>query len=324
MATLKTGAVLYLSPLNKSQFISQCLQLGMLLEVSAKKPGNVNLLSGFEGTNFEHFLASSVACFPSFVKAASQGISVKEGNLSIEKVGMGKIIQNCIGEINAWQKGGNTLLGSVVLCVPIAVAAGMTQLEENFDLIQLRLNLKKIVESTTSEDAIYLYETINDVKPGGLNRAPDLDLNSPDSKKRLIRENISLYEVFKIAADYDSICFEWVNNYPITLDVAYPFLKEQMQTRDLNTSIVHTYLRLLSAYPDTLISRKVGEKISKEISSEANRLLLLGGLDTEVGRKGLIKFDRKLRENGNKLNPGTTADLISATLGFFVLAGYRP
>jgi triphosphoribosyl-dephospho-CoA synthase len=324
LATLKTGAVLYLSPLNKSQFISQCLQLGMLLEVSAKKPGNVNLLSGFEETNFEHFLASSVACFPSFVKAASQGISVKEGNLPIEKVGMGKIIQNCIGEINAWQKGGNTLLGSVILCVPIAVAAGMTQLEENFDLIQLRLNLKKIVESTTSEDAIYLYETINDVKPGGLNRAPDLDLNSPDSKKRLIRENISLYEVFKIAADYDSICFEWVNNYPITLDVAYPFLKEQMQTRDLNTSIVHTYLRVLSAYPDTLISRKVGEKISKEISSEASRLLLLGGLDTEVGRKGLIKFDRKLRENGNKLNPGTTADLISATLGFFVLAGYRP
>jgi triphosphoribosyl-dephospho-CoA synthase len=324
LATLKIGVVPYLLPLNKSQYISQCLQLGLLLEVSAKKPGNVTTLSRFEGTNFEHFLASSVACFPSFKEAASQGISVSEGNLPIEKVGMGKIIQNCLMEINKWQKGGNTLLGAVILCVPIAVAAGMTQLEEDFDLITLRLNLKKIVESTTSKDAICLYETINKVKPGGFNRVPELDLNSPQSKKRLLKEDISLYEVFKIAAKYDSICFEWVNNYSLTIDLAYPFLMEQMRTKDLNTAIVHTYLRVLSTVPDTLISRKVGEKISKEISSEANRLLILGGLDTEIGRKGLIKFDRKLRGNGNKLNPGTTADLIAATLGFCVLAGYRP
>jgi triphosphoribosyl-dephospho-CoA synthase len=324
LATFKIGVVLYLLPPNKSQFISQCLQLGMLLEVSAKKPGNITLLLGFEGTSFEHFLASSVACFPSFEEAASRGISVSEGNLPIEKVGVGKLIQNCLLDITAWQKGGNTLLGAVILCIPIAVAAGMTQLEENFDLMQLRLNLKKIVESTTSEDAIYLYETINNVRPGGLNKAPELDLNSADSKKRLLTENISLYEVFKIAADYDSICFEWINNYPITIDLAYPFLTDQMRTLDLNTSIVHTYLKVLYEYPDTLISRKVGEKISQEISLEANRLLQLGGLKTEKGRNGLIEFDRNLRGNANKLNPGTTADLIAATLCFSVLLGYRP
>jgi len=296
----------------------------MLLEVSAKKPGNVTSFSGFEGTNFEHFLASSIACFPSFEEAASRGLSVLEGTLLINELGIGRIIQNCLLDITAWQKGGNTLLGAVILCVPIAAAAGMTQLEEKFDLIQLRLNLKKIVESTTSKDAFYLYETINNVKPGGLNRAPDLDLNSPDSKKRLLKDDISLYEVFKIAAGYDSVCFEWVKNYPITIDLAYPFLLDQMQTRDLNKAIVHTFLKVLSLYPDTLISRKVGEKISQEISLEANELLILGGLDTKAGQKRLIEFDRRLRENGNKLNPGTTADLIAATLGFCVLAGYRP
>lgn len=324
MAFLKIGVTLYLLSANKSVFISQCLQLGMLLEVSANKPGNVTLLKSFEGSSFEHFLASSVACFPSFKEAASCGLAVLEGNLPIESVGIGKIIQNCVSNIGRWQKGGNTLLGAVILCVPIAVAAGMTQLEKNFDLITLRLNLKKVTRSTTSQDAIYLYETINSIKPGGLNRAPDLDLNSPKSKKRLIRENISLFDVFKIAADYDSICFEWVNNYSITLDLAYPFLKEQLQTRDLNTSIVNTFLKVLSCYPDTLISRKVGKVISQEISSQANELLLLGGLDSNAGRRGIIKFDEKLRESGNKLNPGTTADLIAATLGFYVLTGYRP
>lgn len=311
-------------PLNKSQFISQCLQLGLLLEVSAKKPGNVTSLSGFESTRYEHFLSSTVACFPSFELAAFRGNLILEGKLSIEKLGIGKIIKDCIFDISAWQKGGNTLLGAVLLCVPIAAAAGMTNFEETIDLVQLRLNLKKIVESTTSIDAVHLYETINKVNPGGLNDAPDLDLNSPESKKRLIQEDISLYEVFQIASSYDSICFEWVNNYPITMDVAYPFLLHQFQSQDLNKAIVHTFLKVLSLYPDTLISRKLGKKISKEISSEANQILVLGGLDTKAGQIELVRFDKKLRTNGNKLNPGTTADLVAATLGLSVLSGYRP
>ncbi|TRO47332.1 hypothetical protein E2P47_04560 [Candidatus Bathyarchaeota archaeon] len=311
-------------PLHKSQFISQCLQLGLLLEVSAKKPGNVTPQSGFEGTTFEHFLASSVACFPSFEEAAERGISVFEGKLSVGEIGIGKIIQNCILDINAWQRGGNTLLGAVILCVPIAAAAGMTYLEESFDLIEFRLNLKKIVESTTSADAVFLYETINTIKPGGLNDVPDLDLNSPESKKRLIKDNISLYEVFKIASSYDSICFEWVNNYTITIDLAYPFLMEQLRFYDLEKAIVQTFLKVLSLYPDTLISRKVGKKISQNISKKAAELLQLGDLNSKLGRKRLIEFDKKLRENRNELNPGTTADLLGATLGLCILSGYRP
>lgn len=311
-------------PLNKSQFISQCLQLGLLLEVSAKKPGNVTSLSGFESTRYEHFLSSTVACFPSFEVAAFRGNLISEGKLSNEKLGIGKIIKDCIFDISAWQKGGNTLLGAVILCVPIAAAAGMTNFEETIDLVQLRLNLKKIVESTTAIDAVHLYETINKVNPGGLNDAPDLDLNSPESKKRLIQEDISLYEVFQIASSYDSICFEWVNNYPITMDVAYPFLLDQLCNQDLNKAIVHTFLKVLSLYPDTLISRKVGKKISKEISLEANQILVLGGLKTKAGQMELARFDKKLRKNGNKLNPGTTADLVAATLGLSVLSGYRP
>ena len=324
MGSLKIGDILYLLPQNKSQFISQCLQLGILLEVSAKKPGNVTSLTGFEGTTFEHFLASSIACFPSFEQAASRGISAFKGKLSINKIGIGRLIQNCLLDITAWQKGGNTLLGTVILCVPIAAAAGMTNLGENFDLKQLRLNLKKIVESTTSTDAIYLYETINNVKPGGLNDVPDLDLNSPESKKRLLKNDISLYKVFEIASGYDSICFEWVNNYQLTIDLAYPYLMEQLQTQDLNNAIVNTFLKVLSLHSDTLISRKVGKKISKEVSLEAKELLVLGGLETKAGQKGLKEFDKKLRENGNKLNPGITADLIATTLGFCILSGYRP
>jgi len=311
-------------PLHKAKIISQCLQLGMLLEVSSQKPGNVNLSSGFNGTKFEHFLASAVASIPLFETAALRGTSVLDGNLELEDLGIGKIIRDCIAEINVWQKGGNTLLGTIILFVPIAAAAGMTQLEDNFDLLQLRANIKKVIHSTTSKDAFHLYAAFDSIKPGGLNKAPDFDLTSTESKNRLLSENVSLYDVFKIAASYDDICSEWISNYSISIDLAYPYLLNQIQTRDLNTSIVHTFLKILSNHPDTLISRKVGSKISQEISSEANNLLDLGGLDTKEGRKGLIAFDKKLRKDGNHLNPGTTADLIAATLSFFVLTGYRP
>jgi triphosphoribosyl-dephospho-CoA synthetase len=39
----------------KAKHISKCLELAILLEVSADKPGNVNFVVGFEGTRVEHF-----------------------------------------------------------------------------------------------------------------------------------------------------------------------------------------------------------------------------------------------------------------------------
>jgi len=308
----------------KAKHISRCLQLAMLLEVSAAKPGNVNFATGFEGTRVEHFLASAVATSAWFEEAARRGIAVHDKRLSVSDVGMGQIIKKCAADINAWQKGGNTLLGTVMLLVPIAVAAGMTPTEENFDLARLRENLKLAVEATTAEDAVHLYEAIDVAKPSGLGGAPDFDVNDPASKARLLEENVSLFEVFKIAAGYDAICSEWVRNYPITFDLAYPYLMEQLKRGDLNTAVVHTFLKVLSEHPDTFIARKVGVEKAREVSSDAKKVLELGGLETSEGRARVLEFDRKLRESGNLLNPGTTADLTAAALALCTLGGYRP
>ena len=310
----------------KAKHISKCLELAILLEVSAAKPGNVNFTVGFEGTRVEHFLASAVAAAPSFEEAANRGIAVSEKKLSVNDVGMGQIIKKCAVDINAWQKGGNTILGTVILFMPIAVAAGMTPVKGNFDLdfSHLRENLKLAVESTTPEDALHLYEAIDIAKPSGLNGAPDLDVHDPHSKERILKENVSLYEVFKIAAGYDDVCSEWVNNYPITFNLAYPYLSEQLKSRALNTAIVHTFLKVLSEHPDTFIARKVGYEKACEISLDAKKVMELGGVETSNGRKSLREFDRKLRESANLLNPGTTADITAAALALCTLSGYRP
>jgi triphosphoribosyl-dephospho-CoA synthase len=303
------------------------MELAILLEASAHKPGNVNRTAGFEGTRYEHFLASAVAVAPSFELAAERGNAVSHGEIHISDVGLGRIIRDCVADVNAWQRGGNTLLGTVILLSPIAVAAGMTLTNEEhaFDISKLRKNVKLVVESTTPEDSVNVYKAIRIANPSGLGEAPDLDINDPNSLNRILEEKVSLCQIFKIVEKYDTVCFEWVNNYPITFDVAYPFLMEQIKkTREINTAIIHTFLKVLAEYPDTFIARKVGIEKAKEVSSCAEEILKLGGLETSEWKKSLKKFDLKLRQGGNVLNPGTTADIIAGALALCVLGGYRP
>jgi triphosphoribosyl-dephospho-CoA synthase len=313
---------------DKAKHISKCLQMAILFEVSANKPGNVNFIVGFEGTRVEHFLASAVAAAPSFEEAANRGIAVANGKLNPSEAGMGQLMRDCVADIDSWQRGGNTLLGTVMLFIPLATAAGMTPIhgKGEFDLKKLRENIRIAVEATTAQDAVHLYDAINIANPSGLNCAPDLSVTDSTSKARLVKENISLFRVFQIAAGYDDICYEWVNNFSITFDTAYPYLSNQLSTKGkcLNTAIVHTFLKILAERPDTFISRKVGLEKTITISQDAKNILALGGVETPKGRESILLFDKKLREYGNNYNPGTTADLTAATIAVCTLSGYRP
>ena len=310
----------------KADHVRKCLQLAILLEVSVDKPGNVSLTSSFEGTNVHHFLASAIAAGPAFQEAAHRGVSVAENKLDISNVGLGQLIKTCVSDVNAWQRGGNTILGTIMLFAPISVAAGMSPTYKNYnlDFSVLRRNIDLVVKSTTAWDSVHLYEAVAIASPSGLNEAPDLDVTDPRSKERLIRENVTLFEVFKIASAYDDICAEWVNNYPVTFDLAYPYLMEQLKSKPLNTAVVHTFLKILSEHPDTFIARKVGTEEAGLVSSDAKAVLELGGLETKEGKESLQQFGKKLRLSKNKLNPGTTADLTASALALCTLSGYRP
>jgi triphosphoribosyl-dephospho-CoA synthase len=305
--------------------VSKCLELAILLEASVHKPGNVSVVTNFENTRYEHFLASAVAARSSLEYAAKQGIAVHESKTRVADVGAGHIIKDCVADIDSWQHGGNTLLGTVILLVPIAVAAGMTPNEDHFETSKLRENMKLVVESTTPEDAVNVYEAMKIAKPSGLGKAPKLDINDPSSIKRILDEKVTLFQVFRIAEKYDTICSEWVNNYPITFDLAYPFLARQIDKGDdLSQVILHTFLKVLAACPDTFIARKTSLERAKEVSTGAGEILSLGGLETSKGRQRLAEFDTRLRRSSNLLNPGTTADIVAAALALCTLGGYRP
>jgi triphosphoribosyl-dephospho-CoA synthase len=78
-------------------------------------------------------------------------------------------------------------------------------------------------------------------------------------------------------------------------------------------AIVELHLRLLAHTPDTLIARKAGADAAARVSAGAREVL--------AGRRTLESFDASLRTEGNKLNPGTTADLVTATVFVALVEG---
>jgi triphosphoribosyl-dephospho-CoA synthase len=208
----------------------------------------------------------------------------------------------------------------------MAAAAGQTFSQKKvFSVSRFRENLRFVCKSTTSADAVNVYDAIALARPGGLGKAPEFDVTDPTSKEKIQKKGTSLYDVFKISSSWDSISAEWVNNYHITFDVGYPFLKLHLdREKDANTAVVHTFLKILSEIPDTLIIRKAGLEKAKWASSLATQILEAEGLTTKNGKSKLLQLDRKLHDPGHKLNPGTTADLTSACTALAVLNGYRP
>jgi triphosphoribosyl-dephospho-CoA synthase len=101
-------------------------------------------------------------------------------------------------------------------------------------------------------------------------------------------------------------------------------LQNELKHKDLNSSIVNSFLKVLSIHPDTFISRKIGVKKAQEVSEDAKEILILGGTESTKGKDALIAFDKKLRKAGNDYNPGTTADITAAALALTTLSGYRP
>ena len=80
-------------------------------------------------------------------------------------------------------------------------------------------------------------------------------------------------------------------------------------------AIVSLHVGLLAARPDTLIARKAGAAAAEAVSSAARQV--------RAGDLSLEDFDASLRSPDNRLNPGTTADLVAAILLAALLSGVR-
>lgn len=323
--------------------IMRCAQLAAAIEVSGwPKPGNVHRTADFPDTRFEHFIAGSIALGPAMRKAALQGIKVGMGKLEIDKIGVGKLVKEAVTDVKAWHRGGNTHLGISLLFVPLAVAAGLTHASnDKIDAKELRQNVEKIMVATTPKDAGDVYDAIllaSSAALGQLEGGVFPDLTDREAKTKLGKRRVTLYDVMAASSGWDNISREWASGMEICFETGCPtILKVYRETGDPNVAVVHAFLTVISRYPDTFIARKVGiretpyiEKAVKVglertgwISATAGRILKLGGLTTDEGRRALFEFDGKLRAGGGEFNPGTSADLTAGSLMISFLCGFR-
>ena len=280
--------------------IGAVAQLACLLEATAPKPGNVSPGVGFGDTTYDDFLASAAAIGHPLGTAASRPL--------------GETILLAVDATRRWTSA-NTNLGIVLLLAPLARAAGLDHGESaSIPLDALRRSLTHVLAETTVGDARATYAAIRLAAPGGLGTTAAQDVASEPT--------VTLTDAMRLAADRDGIANEYATNFRATFQIAAPALcSARGDGLPWNDAIVETFLTLLASQPDTHIARRAGVTLARDVTSRALDVLRLGGVRTRDGRSAIDGFDASLRDERNRTNPGTTADITAASIFVVLLAG---
>ena len=275
--------------LNKEQLTPKNIQSAYLFschkDIELIKPGNVNIISPHKDTNARDYIESSV---------------LSSKILFQEKITIGERILESV-KITRKKIKTNTNLGIILLCAPIIHAI------IKFKDLELRDGIKMTLSSSTPKDTLDICSAINISSPGGLGKRDVYDTNSlPD---------VSVKEIMDYSAKYDRISYQYSNNYIDIFDFIIPrliFLIKKHGSLDISLSLM--FIEILAKIPDSHITRKLGDKISKKTSNHANDLLKI--LDKESSHEYLTnqlsKLDYEYKKKG--INPGTTADLLLVSL----------
>ena len=257
-------------------------------EATARKVGNVHPGASFADLEYAHFILSAKALGEAF-RHTSNGLPV--GILVHEAVRLTRQVVDT-----------NTNLGIALLLAPLAVAS---------DREPLRVGLQNKLAGLKVGDAVLVYRAIRLAAPGGLGDAPEQDVRNEPT--------VTLLEAMKLAADRDMVARQYANGFADVFDFGVPaFTDAFARFGCVEAAIIDSQLRWLATYPDSLIARKNGAAVAEDVQRRAQAVLALGGIETPEGRAAGVALDRHLRSGGgaggNKLNPGTTADLITACL----------
>ncbi|RLG01486.1 MAG: hypothetical protein DRN49_01165 [Thaumarchaeota archaeon] len=296
------------------EWISERFELALLLELSTTpKPGLIDRIHDYRETSYHHFLASTVSLRSWMRRAAGLG----DGR------GLGKIIFEGVKAFMNSQRGGNTHLGTWLLIAPMASAAGSHK-RIPIKSRSLHFRIKRILRSMDWRDTINVFKAIAYVSPSGLGHVPYLDVLREETYDEIREKKITPLQALSVYKDYDVVAHEWATGYSWVLGDCLRILKKNVhEIEDLNAALVQTFLEILARHKDTHIVRRAGRSAAEIVSSMASKVLELGGILTPAGRKALTEFDRRLRRS-RRLRPGSSADLLSASLSALLLEGFNP
>lgn len=297
--------------------IERLIRLACLLEATARKPGNVHPGASFAGL-----------CYRDFVLAAE---SIAPVLARTRELGVGRAVLEAATQVQE-RVGRNTSLGIVLLLAPLAAVRPD---------VPLRKGIYSVLAGLGREDAVFVYRAIRLTRPGGMGRVGEQDLSQEPT--------VTLLEAMRLAAGRDRIAAQYAGGFDLVLNVGVPVLEgfrisdfglriadrkaevvsttggasldaESVRRRpgsdweQCEQAVIALHLHLMAGYPDTLIARKCGREAAEQSAALARGVLDAGWPRTRRGREKLIQLDEWLRAEGNRRNPGTTADLVAACL----------
>ncbi len=271
--------------------------LACLLEVTAPKPGNVHRGADFEDVTFVDFATSAVV-LGDVIQAFAEAT-------------LGQTILASVRQ-NEQAVGTNTNLGIVLLIVPLAKIAASNALAD------LQSNLvTDYLSKLSPSDGADVFEAIRLARPGGLGEVEELDVHGGGDHP------VDLLSAMQLAANRDAIARQYVTGFQDVFEFGVPLLSEGCRRfGNLNEAIVYAHVAMMARSADSLIARKCGTG-----TAEHSRFLAAKAIESltqvEAAKKvdcsegfwkAVGELDFWLRSDGHRRNPGTTADLIAASL----------
>jgi triphosphoribosyl-dephospho-CoA synthase len=277
-------------------------EISCLMEATARKPGNVHPAAAFVDLNYDDFARAAAA--------------IGQPLANVRQAGLGRAVYDAI-EATREQSRSNVNLGIALLLAPLAAVP---------DEIPLGDGIERVLSQTTVTDAEHVYAAIRLARPGGLGKAGSQDVHD--------RPTITLREAMALAADRDRIAEQYASGFAYLLQMARPWLldswrwchelgsviQQMEQVLGLpgivpwEACVIRLQLKLLADAPDSLVVRKCGPAVAAELQLRAAELHRSDWPARMTGWPLLHQFDNWLRADGHRRNPGTTADLIAATL----------
>ena len=268
------------------KWIADSAMNACLMEVLSPKPGNV-----YPGAEWNFHDLKVI----DFIRSSR---SIRSAFSNISNYRFGELILNTIIETRKVTST-NTNLGQVLLLAPLAYTF------LNYGAISVEL-IAEFISQLTVKDSRDVYQAIRLAKPGGMG-----DVNSEDLGDD---PTLPLNQIMQLASSYDSVAKQYANHFQDVLGLGLnSILIESNASDDWRDMIVSSHLHFMADLPDTLIARKCGWKVAEDSAKMAKSVIQRPTRSAEYLEE-LKSLDQWLRVEGNQRNPGTTADLVTATI----------
>jgi len=266
--------------------LSELYRQACEVDVQAFKPGNVSVYADGHDMTVADFRASA--------KVSAEPLCNPDYSLGEKIYYAVKATREAVGC--------NTNLGIILLCAPLIQA-----ISHKYSGLTLRQAVSKVLGESTIEDADWVFKAITLASPGGLGSSDQQDVNE--------KASVTLLEAMKIASAKDRIALQYTTDYQDIFNFAVlRYTIGFNRWGDRNWAAVAVYADMLSHFPDSHIERKYGNQYSEMVAVKMAQLSeeLYKTDNPEQIKPLLFSLDQELKLYG--INPGTTADMIVATV----------